>query len=106
MSGGIGDTRSEHLDGKRVNTRLQFGIQRFHDGAVLRETRPAGKFGGGDADAEMRLSTFAPSGMPLMSGRLVNHFKVGWSKFCGKFPRNDVANRHRNTGSGYLMVTC
>ena len=50
-----------------MNTGLEFGVEHFHYGAMLGETGLAGEVRGRDPDAKMRLSTFAPASVPLMS---------------------------------------
>jgi hypothetical protein len=35
-----------------------------------------------------------------MSIALVNHFKMAWSEFLGKFLNNRIANGHMDSGSG------
>jgi hypothetical protein len=55
---------------------------------------------GGDSDAKMALATGAGSSVTTVAVALVNHFKMVWSEFLGKFLNNRVANGHMDTGSG------
>ena len=96
--------RTDEFDGQCVHTGLQFGVERFHDGAMLGQAGLAGQAGGGDADAKMRLTSGIPSGMASMLLALVNHFKVAWREFDRKFFDNDVSNRHMHTVSKLMMT--
>lgn len=83
-----------------MDAALQFGVERFHNGAMLLEAGLAGEGGTRNSDAIMCFSTRSRTGMTFMSVALVNDFKMGWSEFLGKFLNNRVANRHMDTGSG------
>src|SRR3569623_783538 len=78
-----------------MDVGLELVRQNVVDGAVLRHAAQPNERRCGDADAEMRLPFGPRSSVPLMSCRLVDHFKMGRSKFGGKFCNNRVANRHK-----------
>ena len=82
-----------------MDAAFEFSIQRLHNGTMLLQTGAAGKLGGRDSDAEMRLTTGSRTGMTLMSVAFIEHFKMGRCKFLGKFLNNRVANGHMDTGS-------
>ena len=67
---------------------------------MLLQTGAAGKLRGRDSDAKMRLSAGSRTGMTRMSVALIEHFKMGWYEFLGKFLNNRIANGHMDTGSG------
>ena len=92
-------TRSEYLDGKRMDAALELGIERLHHRAMLRQERLAGKLAGRDADAEMGLPTGARAGMTPVLLAFIDHFKMAGSEFDRKFVCNRVANGHMDTGS-------
>ena len=92
--------RPNHFDGQGMDAALQFGVQRFHDGAMLLQAGLAGEPGARNSDAIMGFSARPRTGMTLMSIALVNHFKMAWSEFLGKFLNNRIANGHMDTGSG------
>lgn len=83
-----------------MHAALQFGVQCFHDGAMLLEAGLAGERGARNSDAIMCFTTRSRTAMPLMSIALVNHFKMAWSEFLGKFLNNRIANGHMDSGSG------
>lgn len=83
-----------------MDAALQFGIQRIHYGAMLLQARFSGEVGCGDSDAEMAFAFGSRTTMPLMSVAFIEHFKMGWSEFLGKFLNNRIANGHMDTGSG------
>ena len=93
------------LDGQRVDTALELGIERLHHGAMLCESGLAGKLAGPDSDAEMGLAAFTPTRVTMVAIAFVDNFKMGWREFLGKFLNNRVANGHRNTSSGLARET-
>lgn len=90
----------DHFDGQGMDAALQFGVERFHDGAMLLQAGLASECSTRNSDAIMCLSTRSRTGVTLVSVALVNHFKMVWSEFLGKFLNNRVANGHMDTGSG------
>lgn len=89
---------ADHLDGQRVNATLEFGVERFHHRAVLLQPRQSGEGGAADSDPKMRFAFGSRTSMPSMSFALIDHFKMGWGEFLGKFINNRVANGHMDTG--------
>ena len=87
-----------------MNARSQFGIKRFHHGAMLGQATEAGKGWRRDPDAEMRLAFRPGAGMALVLRAFVDHFKMAWREFDRKFFDNDVANRHMDTVSAWLRA--
>ena len=87
-----------------MNAGLQFGVERFHDGAMLRETSLSGECGRSDAHTKMRFAGCAPARMAPMFFALVDHFKVGRREFDRKFFDNDVSNRHMHTVSALVTI--
>src|SRR5689334_13286720 len=77
--------RLADLDSERMHPSAQLLSQRFHDFAVLGDSRFAGERIGNDSDAEMRLATRPRSRMPLMSCAFVHHFKRRWGELGRKF---------------------
>jgi hypothetical protein len=92
----------DHLDGQRVDTRLEFGIESFHHGAMLLQAGLSGEVRSGNSDAEVSFATRPRTGVTLVSVALIEHFKMGWSEFLGKFFNNRIANGHMDTGSGQV----
>jgi hypothetical protein len=88
-----------------VHAVSQLGVQRFHHGPVLGETALPFELLGGDPDAEMRFPALAPTGVTMVFRALIEHFKMGWRKFDGKFLNNLVANGHRVSGSSFASST-
>jgi hypothetical protein len=91
---------ADDLDGEGVHPILKFLIERLHHRAMTREPAHGGKPGGGDADPEVGLAAGAPASVTSMFFAFVDHFKVGGSKFDGKFFDNEGTNGHMDTGSG------
>ena len=73
------------LDRQGMHAGLQFRIERLHHRTMLCEPGLTGKGRRGDANAEMGFALGARTSVPLMSGRLVNHFKMAWGEFGRKF---------------------
>ena len=75
------ESRLEHLDRDGVDPILEFGIERFHHGAMAREASLALERGAGDADAEVRFAALAPTGMTVVRSTFIDHFKMGRVEF-------------------------
>lgn len=93
---------SDDLDRQCMHARLELCVERFHDGAMLLQAGLSGEVRRRDSDAEMGLTARPRSRMTSMSVALVEHFKMGWSEFSGKFFNNRIANGHMDTGSGQV----
>lgn len=57
---------------KSVNTLAQFGSEQFIHYPMALHAREPGKVLGDDADMKMRLTAFAPAGMPVVLVAFVN----------------------------------
>lgn len=86
------DAGLHHLDRQRMDTGLEFGVERFHHGAMLGDAGQAIEPGRGNADTEMGLAFGARTGVTPMFFALVEHFKMAWHEFERKFFNDGVTN--------------